>query len=88
MDLAAEPLECLQKERLNKVGLEALRVGALHLLPYLPYVRSVHVIVHQGTLGQKLLEVIPIRRIVNGLLQPRLHLRIGAIANGLHEQVT
>ena len=68
--LATHRAEGFQKECLDKVGLQLVRLHPLHLFPDGGDLLYVHGVIGQSALIQKLPELFLVQRVVYDLLQP------------------
>ena len=84
---AAEPLEGFEEERLDVVRLQATGVGAFHVFADAVHAAGIHGVVGERPLFHQVLEVAAVERIVKHRRQPRAHLGLFAIADGLDQQV-
>ena len=87
LDGAAQNPERLQEKRFDEVRLEAPGFGALHVLPDLPDLGSIHAVVGQRTFFEKLLAVFAVSQVVDDLMQAGLDLGPVTVPDRLDEQV-
>ena len=85
--LATHRAEGFQKECLDKVGLQLVRLHPLHLFPDGGDLLYVHGVIGQSALIQKLPELFLVQRVVYDLLQPGTDGRVVAVADRLDQQL-
>ena len=66
--------------------LEPARLGPLHVLADAMYARRVHGVVSQGLVFQEVLDVSLVEGVLDHLRQPRAHVGLLAIADGVDQQ--
>ena len=86
-DRAAELPERLAEERFDVVRLQAARLGPLHLLAHALYAAGIHRVVDELPLLEQVLQRRPVERLVDGGIEPRAHLRLLAVADGVEQQL-
>jgi hypothetical protein len=69
------------------VGLQAARLGALHVRADLPHPGRIHGIASQRAFLQEFSAALPFRDIVHRRQEPRPDLRAVAVADGVDQQI-
>ena len=87
VDPPAKAAERLEEEGLDEVGLQPPGVGTLHLFAQRLDAAYVHGVVHQGALVEEPLELVAVDHAFHRPVEPRLHLGIVAVADGVHEHL-
>ena len=67
--------------------LQAARFGPLHLLAHALHAGGVHRVVHELALLEQVLQRFPVEGLVDGGIEPRPHLRLVAVADGVEQQL-
>src|SRR5437867_1386868 len=86
-DAAPEPLERVQEECFDVVGLEAPRFCTLHLLPYSVHPARVRRVVSQRPLFDEILEVSPIDGPCHDFLEARPDIGLLTVTDRLDQQL-
>src|ERR1700692_235340 len=88
LDRAAELPKRLDKERFNIVGLKSACLSPFHVFTDAMNPGHIHGVMGEDVVLDKILQFRLVEGSLDNLCQPRAHLRLLAIANGIDQQFT